>query len=92
MTLPAGAPRLYRFYFVHDVGFEDVALLDVVEALESDTALEALRDTEAPAREKNGLLKSCIKRIDYSRKRINGGHKQSSDPDSPICMKYTLNI
>lgn len=55
-------------------------------------ALEALRDTEAPAREKNGLLKSCIKRIDYSRKRINGGHKRSSDPDSPICMKYTLNI
>jgi hypothetical protein len=46
------------------------------QALFSD-ALEALRDPDAPVREKNLLLKQCIERIVYARKRKKGSRKTS---------------
>ena len=55
-------------------------------------ALDAMLSTEVPVREKNELLKSCIKRIDYSRKRVgNAGHACHGE-ESPIELDFTLLI
>ena len=55
-------------------------------------ALDALLDPEAPAREKNNLLKACIERIDYHRERVNGGHKRRHDQEAPLELDFTLKV
>lgn len=55
-------------------------------------ALDALLDPEAPAREKNNLLKACIERIDYHRERVNGGHKRRGDQEAPIELDFRLKV
>ena len=55
-------------------------------------ALACLNDPEAPARKKNTLLKACIDRIDYSRERVNGGHKRRNDQEAPIHLHFELKI
>ena len=44
-------------------------------------ALEALKNPEAPALEKNLLLKDCIERIDYSRKKKAGTCRRWGEPE-----------
>ena len=51
-------------------------------------ALNALRDPEAPAKEKNELLKSCIERIEYDRKPKQGNPRWS--PSEPVELFVTL--
>lgn len=55
-------------------------------------ALDALLDPEAPAREKNKLLKACIERIDFHRERVNGGHKRRGDQESPMELNFRLKV
>ncbi len=69
---------------------EPVDLQDKVTAFRA--ALDALTDPEAPAREKNNLLKACIERIDYHRERVNGGHKRRNDQEAPIELEFKLKI
>ena len=55
-------------------------------------ALEALKDPDAPAREKNKLLKACIERITYSRKREgNKGHTKKGE-ETPIILDFDLRV
>lgn len=55
-------------------------------------ALEALNDPDAPAKEKNKLLKACLERIDYHRERVgNFGHAKKGD-EAPIEMHFTPKI
>jgi hypothetical protein len=55
-------------------------------------ALDALLDPEAPAREKNELLKKCIERIDYHRAQVNNGHKKRGDQEAPMELHFRLRI
>lgn len=55
-------------------------------------ALDALLDPEAPAREKNMLLKECIERIDYHRDRVGkGGHAKRGE-EAPMELEFRLKI
>ena len=55
-------------------------------------ALEALRDPDAPVKEKNKLLKACIERITYSRKRVgNNGHPKKGE-HTPIHLDFKLRV
>lgn len=56
------------------------------------SALDALLDPDAPAREKNALLKECIERIEYHRERVNGGHKRRNDQEAPIELHFRLKV
>jgi hypothetical protein len=55
-------------------------------------ALEALQDPTAPVKEKNTLLKACIERITYSRKRAgNNGHPKKGE-ETPIHLDFKLRV
>lgn len=55
-------------------------------------ALDALLDPEAPVKEKNKLLKACIERITYSRKRVgNNGHPKRGE-ETPIHLDVKLRV
>lgn len=55
-------------------------------------ALDALQDPEAPAREKNKLIKKCVERITYSRKRKgNNGHTRKGE-ETPIHLDIQLRV
>ena len=56
-------------------------------------ALASIRDPEAPAKEKNRLLKACIERIDYYRARAAklGGRRKGID-GRPITLEITLRV
>lgn len=55
-------------------------------------ALDALLDPEAPVKEKNKLLKVCIERITYSRKRTgNNGHPKKGE-EAPIHLDFKLRV
>lgn len=57
-------------------------------------ALEALQDPDAPVKEVNRLLKSCIERIDYTRDRYSNptGSTLKGVKATPIQMHFTLRI
>lgn len=55
-------------------------------------ALEALQDPDAPAKEKNKLIKKCVERITYSRKRAgNNGHPRKGE-EMPIHLDIVLRV
>ena len=55
-------------------------------------ALEALKDPSVPAKEKNKLIKACVERITYSRKRVgNNGHPRKGE-ESPIHLNFELRV
>lgn len=55
-------------------------------------ALDALLDPDAPVKEKNKLLKVCIERITYSRKRAgNNGHTKKGE-ETPIMLDFKLRV
>jgi hypothetical protein len=55
-------------------------------------ALEALKNPNAPVKEKNKLLKACIERITYSRKRAgNNGHPKRGE-ETPIRLDFKLRV
>ena len=55
-------------------------------------ALDALQDPDAPVKEKNKLLKACIERITYSRKRVgNNGHPKKGE-ETPIHLDFKLRV
>lgn len=55
-------------------------------------ALEALQDPDAPAKEKNKLIKACVERITYSRKRAGkNGHPKKGE-ETPIHLDIKLRV
>lgn len=55
-------------------------------------ALDALQNPDAPVREQNKLLKKCIERITYSRKRAgNNGHPRKGE-ETPIKLDIKLRV
>lgn len=55
-------------------------------------ALAALQDADVPAREKNKLIKACIERITYSRKRVgNNGHPRKGE-EAPVFLDIKLRV
>jgi DNA invertase Pin-like site-specific DNA recombinase len=55
-------------------------------------ALDALLDPDAPVKEKNKLLKECIERITYRRKRVgNNGHPKKGEETS-IELDFKLRV
>lgn len=54
-------------------------------------ALEALQNPNAPALEKNMLLKKCIDRIEYSRAKKQGGNRRWGDPE-PMELDVHLRV
>lgn len=54
-------------------------------------ALEALQDPDAPALEKNMLLKKCIDTITYFRKKKAGGNRRWGDPE-PMELDVHLRV
>lgn len=54
-------------------------------------ALAALQDPDAPALEKNMLLKKCIDQIEYSRKKKAGGNRRWGDPE-PMELDIHLRV
>lgn len=54
-------------------------------------ALEALTDPEAPALQKNLLLKKCIERIDYNRKKKDSKNPRWGDPE-PMELDIHLRV
>lgn len=55
-------------------------------------ALEALQDPDAPAKEKNKLVKACVERITYSRQRAgNNGHTRKGE-ETPIHLDIKLRV
>lgn len=55
-------------------------------------ALEALKNPDASAKEKNKLLKICVERITYSRKRAgNNGHPRKGE-ETPIHLDIKLRV
>lgn len=55
-------------------------------------ALAALRDPDVPAKEKNRLVKACVERITYSRKRTgNNGHPKKGE-EAPIILDIQLRV
>lgn len=69
---------------------EPIDLQDKVTTFHA--ALDMLLDPEAPAREKNALLKQCIERIDYYREQVNNGHRRRGDQVSPIELDVRLRV
>lgn len=60
------------------------------KALFSD-ALELLKDPDAPAIEKNMLLKQCIDRIEYYREKKKSGNRRWGDPE-PMQLDVHLRV
>lgn len=54
-------------------------------------ALAALQDPDAPALEKNMLLKKCIDRIEYDRKKKGSGNRRWGDPE-PMELDVHLRV
>ena len=55
-------------------------------------ALEALQDPDAPAKEKNKLIKACVERITYSRERAgNNGHTKKGE-ETTIHLDIKLRV
>lgn len=55
-------------------------------------ALDALQNPDAPVKEKNKLLKACIERITYRRKRVgNNGHPKKGE-EAPIMLDFKLRV
>lgn len=54
-------------------------------------ALALLQDPDAPALEKNILLKKCIDRIEYNRKKKNSGNRRYGEPE-PIELDVHLRV
>jgi hypothetical protein len=54
-------------------------------------ALATLQDPDAPALEKNMLLKQCIDGIDYNRKKKAGGNRRWGDPE-PMELDVHLRV
>ena len=54
-------------------------------------ALETLIDPEAPVRKKNLLLKACIERVEYTRKKKASGNRRWGDPE-PIVLDIHLRV
>ena len=54
-------------------------------------ALRALEDPDAPVKEKNMLLKKCIDRIEYNRKKKETGNRRWGDPE-PMELDVHLRI
>lgn len=55
-------------------------------------ALAALQDPDAPAKEKNKLIKACVERITYSRQRAgNNGHTRKGE-ETPIILDIKLRV
>ena len=54
-------------------------------------ALELLKDPDAPALEKNMLLKKCIDRIEYYREKKKGGNRRWGDPE-PMQLDVHLRV
>jgi exonuclease VII large subunit len=54
-------------------------------------ALALLQDPDAPALKKNLMLKQCIERIEYSRKRQAGGNRRYKEPE-PMELDIHLKI
>lgn len=55
-------------------------------------ALDALQDPDAPAKEKNKLIKKCVERITYSRQRKgNNGHTRKGE-ETPIHLDIQLRV
>lgn len=69
---------------------EPVDLQDKVTTFHA--ALDALMNPEAPAREKNTLLKQCIERIDFYRDQLNNGHKRRGENAAPIELDFHLRV
>lgn len=55
-------------------------------------ALDALRDPDAPVREKNRLLKACIERISYSREKYTEVGTPKGMKETPIHLDFTLRV
>lgn len=55
-------------------------------------ALDALKDPDAPAREKNKLLKACIERITYSRERVGSNGHPKKGEETPISLDFQLRV
>ena len=55
-------------------------------------ALEALRDPDAPVKEKNRLLKACIERITYDRKKYTEVGTPKGMTETPIHLDITLRV
>lgn len=54
-------------------------------------ALATLQDPDAPALQKNILLKQCIERIDFSRKQKDEAHRRYGEPE-PMELDFHLKI
>ena len=54
-------------------------------------ALALLQDPDAPALEKNMLLKKCIDRIEYFREKKKGGNRRWGDPE-PMQLDVHLRV
>lgn len=55
-------------------------------------ALEAIRDPDAPIKEKNRLLKACIERITYDRKKYTEVGTPKGMTETPIHLDITLRV
>ena len=55
-------------------------------------ALEALQDPDAPVKEKNLLLKACIERITYSRKKYTTVGPAKQGDETPIVLDFKLRV
>ena len=56
-----------------------------------ESALALLRDPDAPVKEKNALLRACIKRINYSRPKLTEYMGKRGNP-SPYKVEFDLHI
>lgn len=55
-------------------------------------ALAALRDPDAPVKEQNRLLKTCIERIDYYRARADKQGGKHYNDNRPMTLEFTLRV
>ncbi len=55
------------------------------------SALALLKDPDAPAKEQNALLRTCIERIVYSRPRLEGYVGKKGNPE-PFKLEFTLRV
>lgn len=55
-------------------------------------ALDALQDPDAPAKEKNKLIKACIERIDYDREKYTKVGVTKGMIETPIHLHFTLRV
>jgi hypothetical protein len=56
------------------------------------SAIDALRDDDAPVKEKNLLLKKCIERITYKRERYTTAGPGFAEDVTPIFMHIKLRL